>query len=80
MLERVLITVYVEGDVLWDFFSDPAWFYSKRDKASVQSEIYHCNLATIYIRNYLRNRKFPRYASFGMLDSDSIYRNIEWVS
>jgi len=53
-----------------------AFILSKGDEANSSSEIYHCNFATIYIHNYLRNRKFPHFTSLGILDSDRMYRNI----
>lgn len=59
-----------------DFLILCAFILSKRDEANMPSEIYHCNLATIYIHNYLRNRKFPHFTSLGILDSDRMYRNI----
>jgi len=53
-----------------------AFILSKKDEAIEPFEIYHCNVATIYIHNYLRNRKFSHFTSLGMLDSDSLCRNI----
>jgi hypothetical protein len=51
ILERILIMLYVEGEVLWELFFIQilhGFILSKRNKAASQLEIYHCNLAKIY--------------------------------